>query len=106
MILVSSHCIPSVDCISVIQPRHNCGVLHNCTPTHSWLHTAHSYRVHHSSCLELQTTQSVEDTEWGKSYLHVSVRQLEGRIPPERPGHVWDDNIKMTLQGTVRDGID
>jgi hypothetical protein len=49
---------------------------------------------------------SLEGTEWGNSYLRVSVRQLEGRTPPGKPGHVGEDNIKMTLKGTVWDGID
>jgi hypothetical protein len=41
-----------------------------------------------------------------KSYLRVSVGQLEGNTPPGRPEHEWEDNIKMTLKGTVWEGID
>jgi hypothetical protein len=41
-----------------------------------------------------------------KSDLRVSFRQLEGRTPPGRSGHVREDNIKMTVKGTVWDGID
>jgi hypothetical protein len=97
MIHLPSHIIPSVDCISVTKPMHICGVLHNDTPklltldsthfTHTVSSTATtqdalSYRLH--SLLKVQ-----------KSYLCVSVRQLEGNTPPG-----------MTRKGTVWEGID
>jgi hypothetical protein len=41
-----------------------------------------------------------------KNIYRILVGKLEGKRPPERPRHIWEDNIRRNLRERRWEGVD